>query len=137
MQNPMCNAESLKEKEALRRVYLRPYSLARTHLVLSHVRTDAESLKEKDALRRAHLRGLAATLSCSPEARSSAATLAAPLGKLALEGCTKAAGERRSWLAASRQQGLLGKLALGLGQRGIVGSGTGLWVCACAAGRGW
>lgn len=98
---------------------------------------DAESLKEKEALRRAHLRGLAATLSCSPEARSSAATLAAPLGKLALEGCTKAAGERRCWLAASRQQGLLGKLALGLGQRGIVGSGTGLWVCACAAGRGW
>lgn len=51
-----------------------------------------DSLKEKEALRRAHLRGLAATLRCSPEARSAAAQLAAPLGKLALEGCAKAAG---------------------------------------------
>lgn len=54
--------------------------------------SSAEALKEKEALRRAHLRALAAGLRLNPEARGQAAALAAPLGKLVLEGCSKAAG---------------------------------------------
>ena len=51
-------------------------------------------MKEKEALRRAHLRALAASLRGNAEGRAAAAQLAAPLGKLALEGCAKAAGAR-------------------------------------------
>lgn len=59
----------------------------------------AESFKEKDALRRAHLRALAAALRLNPKARGQAAALAAPLGKLVLEGCVKAAARLDGLLA--------------------------------------
>ncbi|EFN56582.1 hypothetical protein CHLNCDRAFT_144295 [Chlorella variabilis] len=58
-----------------------------------------ESLKEKEALRRAHLRALAAALRQNQEARGQAAALAAPLGKLVLEGCAKAAARLDGLLA--------------------------------------
>ncbi|KAL4444093.1 hypothetical protein ABPG75_011830 [Micractinium tetrahymenae] len=58
-----------------------------------------ESLKEKEALKRAHLRALAAALHSNQEARAQAASLAAPLGKLVLEGCAKAAARLDGLLA--------------------------------------
>ncbi|PRW50843.1 Translational activator GCN1 isoform A [Chlorella sorokiniana] len=59
----------------------------------------ADAFKEKEALRRAHLRALASALRCSPEARAAAAQLAGPLGKLVLEGCSKAAARLDGLLA--------------------------------------
>ncbi|KAL4419436.1 hypothetical protein ABPG77_006363, partial [Micractinium sp. CCAP 211/92] len=58
-----------------------------------------ESLKEKEGLKRAHLRALAAALRSNQEARAQAASLAAPLGKLVLEGCAKAAARLDGLLA--------------------------------------
>ncbi|KAI3427088.1 hypothetical protein D9Q98_007027 [Chlorella vulgaris] len=88
-----------------------------------------ESFKEKDALRRAHLRALAAALRLNPKARGQAAALAAPLGKLVLEGCVK---------AAARLDGLLALTAAAYIAAADLKAdealaGDKVWAAACAA----